>query len=67
MKTKQRFIDHIEIRNNDAVVVLDDGSTLGGLITVGASASVQQISVAYITAYIMNEDTILPDQDDTKH
>jgi len=68
MKSKQRYIDSIEISQNDAVIVLDDGSTLGGIISVNGTAQVGAISFANITAYIVNENTILPDDDDsTKH
>jgi len=69
MKSKQRFIEAIEITKNDAVIVLDDGSTLGGIISVNGTAQVGAISFANITAYIVNENTILPEDDDdkTKH
>ena len=64
---QQRFIDSIEISDGDAVITLDDGSTLGGIISVTATSSVLGVSHAQLQAYVINEGTNLPEQQTTKH
>ena len=64
---QQRFIDSIEISQGDAVITLDDGSTLGGIISVTASSSVLGVSHAQLQAYIINDSTNLPGKKDTQH
>jgi hypothetical protein len=66
MQKNKRFIDSIEVSDGDAVITLDDGSTLGGIISVSASSSVSGVSFAYLQAYIINEETVIPD-DETTH
>jgi hypothetical protein len=59
MRKDKRFINSIKILNGETIVTLDDGSILGGVIAVKESADVDSKLFATITAYILNEDTII--------
>jgi hypothetical protein len=37
--TVKRYIQYVEVTGNDAVVVLDDGSVLGGVFSVQATTT----------------------------
>ena len=75
--TVKRFIQYVEVTGNDAVVVLDDGSVLGGVFSVQATTTAPvegeetpSQSFANILAYILHENITFNDiqvADKTQH
>lgn len=63
MRKDKRFINSVKISNGESIVTLDDGSILGGIIAVKKSASVDNELFVSVTAYILNEDTIIASED----
>jgi len=76
--TVKRYIQYVEVTGNDAVVVLDDGSVLGGVFSVQATTTAPvegeeetpSQSFANILAYILHENLTFNDiqiADKTQH
>jgi hypothetical protein len=76
--TVKRYIQYVEVTGNDAVVVLDDGSVLGGVFSVQATTTAPvegeeetpSQSFANILAYILHENVTFNDiqiADKTQH
>jgi hypothetical protein len=76
--TVKRYIQYVEVTGNDAVVVLDDGSVLGGVFSVQATTTAPvegeeetpSQSFANILAYILHENVTFVDiqtADKTQH
>jgi hypothetical protein len=76
--TVKRYIQYVEVTGTDAVVVLDDGSVLGGVFSVQATTTAPvegeeetpSQSFANILAYILHENVTFTDiqtADKTQH